>query len=97
MDFELGNQYLIYIAILLCLNIILFYLFYKLYSKTNDNSDKLEKLDKLLAEIFINKEKQSTKTKRAKIAAEEKKEVPDTVTENDIDIVTDNVNENVDD
>jgi hypothetical protein len=81
MDFEFGNQYLIYIAILLCLNIILFYLFYKLYLKTNDHSDKLEKIDKLLAEIFINTEqtrKESTKTKKqAKVASDEKKEMPD--------------------
>ena len=56
MEFEFSSQYLIFMGILLCLNIILFYLFYKLYLKTNDHSDKLDKLDKLLAEIFINKE-----------------------------------------
>ena len=56
MEFEFNSQYLIFIGILLCLHIILFYLIYKLYLKTNDHSDKLDKLDKLLAEIFINKE-----------------------------------------
>jgi hypothetical protein len=83
MDFEFGNQYLLYIAILLCLNIILFYVFYKLYLKINVHSDKLDKLDKLLADIFIDNEKrinttskESTKSKKQqKIVAEEKKEI----------------------
>ena len=90
MDFEFGNQYFIYFAILLCLNIILFYMFYRLYLKINYHSDRLDKLDKLLAEILVNvngeqhddatpKEsithKESTKTKKQKIAPEEKNEV----------------------
>lgn len=90
MDFEFGNQYLIYIAILLCLNIILFYMFYKLYFKINVHSDKLDKLDKLLADIFIDNEqrinttpKESTKSKKQqKIVAEEKKEILNTDNEN---------------
>ena len=85
MDFEFGNQYLIYIAILLCLIVILFYMFYKLYLKSNDHSDKLDKLDKLLAEIFIDKSqhnnttsKESTKTKKhQKVTPEENKEILD--------------------
>ena len=90
MDFEFGNQYLIYVAILLCLNIILFYMFYKLYLKINVHSDKLDKLDKLLADVFIEKEqhinttsKESTKSKKQqKIVAEEKKEILNTDNEN---------------
>ena len=90
MDFEFGNQYLLYIAILLCLIVILFYMFYKLYLKTTDHSDKLDKLDKLLADIFIEKEqqinitsKESTKTKKQpKIAQEEKKEILEIDNEN---------------
>ncbi len=90
MDFEFGNQYLIYIAIIFCLIVILFYMFYKLYLKTTYNSDRLDKLDKLLAEIFIDKEqninttsKDSTKTKKQqKIAPEEKKEILDPDDEN---------------
>ena len=89
MDFEFGNQYLIYIAILLCLNIILFYMFYKLYLKINVHSDKLDKLDKLLADIFIDKEqhttkpvKESSKSKKQQKNIAEEKEILDTDNEN---------------
>ena len=78
MEFEFNSQYLIFIGILLCLHIILFYLIYKLYLKTNDHSDKLDKLDKLLAEIFINKELlfDSTSTSTSTSTTTSKEDVP---------------------
>ena len=89
MDFEFGNQYLIYVAILLCLNIILFYMFYKLYFKTNVHSDKLDKLDKLLADIFIDNEqritkpvKESSRSKKQQKNITEEKEILNTDNEN---------------
>jgi hypothetical protein len=101
MEFEFGNQYLIYGAILLCLIFILFYMFYKLYLKINYHADKLDKLDKLLAELFIDKEpdinntpkESKTKESKTKESKKQPKNIPEEKKEIlDIDIDVDNYN-----
>lgn len=52
MDFDLSSPYFIYLIILLCLCIILFYLYYKMYVKLNTFSEKINKVDKFISDVI---------------------------------------------